>query len=205
MQAETKETTGMEETAPRESKDDLDKMIRHHVYFAMGVGLIPVPLADFAGLTAIQLNLLRKLAKIYGVPFFKDSVKNILSSLAGGALPLAMAAPLASSVTKFIPIMGQTAGVVAMPILGGATTYALGKVFIQHFASGGTFLTFEPEKVKSFYSDMLKEGEKVASDIKKAWEDGKKKVALKSRRVMLKKRQPLDSSQAYTELVSYKF
>ncbi len=163
MKSETKVTMA----EPKESKDDLDKILRHHVYYAMGVSLIPVPLVDFAGLTGIQLNLVRKLAKAYNVPFFKDSVKNILSSLVGGALPLAMATPLASSIAKFIPMMGQTAGVVTMPILGGATTYALGKVFIQHFASGGTFLTFDPEKVKSFYQEMLKEGEKVAADIKK--------------------------------------
>ena len=168
MKAETKETTEIEETESKASKDDLEKIIRHHVYYAMGVGLIPVPLVDFAGLTGIQINLLRKLAKSYNVPFLKDSVKNILSSMVGGALPLAMAAPLAASVSKFIPIMGQTAGVVTMPILGGATTYALGKVFIQHFASGGTFLTFDPDKVKSFYKDMLEEGEKVAADIKKS-------------------------------------
>ena len=165
METETKE---IEETETKMSDDDLDKLIRHHVYYAMGVGLIPVPLIDFAGLTGIQINLLRKLAKAYNVPFFKDAVKNILSSLAGGALPLAMASPLAASVSKFVPVMGQTAGVVAMPILAGATTYALGKVFIQHFASGGTFLTFDPEKVKSFYKDMLQEGEKVAADIKKS-------------------------------------
>ncbi len=166
MKIETEVT--MEETELKDSKDDLDKIIRHHVYYAMGVSLIPVPLVDFAGLTGIQLNLVRKLAKAYNVPFFKDSVKNILSSLVGGALPLAMATPLASSVAKFIPMMGQTAGVVTMPILGGATTYALGKVFVQHFASGGTFLTFDPEKVKSFYNEMLKEGQTVADDIKKS-------------------------------------
>jgi len=166
MQSEAKKIEETE-TEVKMSNDDLDKLIRHHVYYAMGVGLIPVPLADFAGLTGIQINLLRKIAKAYDIPFFKDSVKNILSSLVGGVLPLAIATPLAASISKFLPVMGQTVGVVTMPILSGATTYALGKVFIQHFASGGTFLTFDPEKVKSFYKDMLKEGENVAADIKK--------------------------------------
>ncbi|MDM8540623.1 DUF697 domain-containing protein [Desulfococcaceae bacterium HSG9] len=176
MQAETKK---IEETETNMSNDDLDKLIRHHVYYAMGVSLIPVPLADFACLTGIQINLLRKLAKMYDIPFFKDSVKNILSSLVGGVLPLAIATPLAASISKFLPAMGQTAGVVTMPILGGAATYAIGKVFVQHFASGGTFLTFDPEKVKNFYKDMLKEGEKVATDIKKSMGRRKKEEAPK--------------------------
>jgi len=38
-----------------------------------------------------------------------------------------------------------------MPIVAGAATYAIGKVFVRHFASGGTFLTFNPEKVKDYY------------------------------------------------------
>ncbi len=174
MQDEVVKTTEEEKKESKPSKDDMEKLIRHHVYYAMGVGLIPIPLVDFAGLTGIQLNLLRKIAKAYDVPFFKDAVKNILSSMIGGALPLAVASPLAASVAKFVPIMGQTAGVVSMPLLGGASTYAIGRVFIQHFASGGTFLTFDPDKVKGFYKDMLKEGEKVAAEMKKKVSRGKK-------------------------------
>ena len=54
---------------------------------------------------------------------------------------------------------------------GVVLTYAVGKVFIQHFESGETFLTFYPEKVKAYYAEMFEEGKKaaeaVASDIKK--------------------------------------
>jgi hypothetical protein len=33
-----------------------------------------------------------------------------------------------------------------------AATYAIGKVFIQHFASGGTLLDFEPPNYREFLS-----------------------------------------------------
>ncbi|QTA89719.1 YcjF family protein [Desulfonema magnum] len=159
------ETSG-EITGKEVSEEKLDKLIRHHVYGAVAVGLLPVPLADFAGLTVVQLNLLRKLAQLYNIPFSKGLVKNILSSMVGGALPTAVSGPLAVSISKFIPAIGTTAGVVTMPIVAGATTYAVGKVFVQHFASGGTFLTFNPEKVKAYYTEMFKEGEKVAASVK---------------------------------------
>ena len=42
-----------------------------------------------------------------------------------------------------------------MPVIAGAA-YAVGKVFIQHFASGGTFLTFDPEKVRAHYAGRAK-------------------------------------------------
>jgi hypothetical protein len=43
----------------------------------------------------------------------------------------------------------------------------VGKVFARHFAEGGTFLSFDPEKAKAFYEEMFKEGQEVAADIKK--------------------------------------
>ena len=65
-------------------------------------------------------------------------------------------------IIKTIPIVGQTVGMLTMPIIAGATTYAVGKVFHQHFASGGTFLTFDPNEVKSYYTEMIEKGKSVA-------------------------------------------
>lgn len=153
-------------TVSADSKESVSRVLRYHVWTSMGVGLIPVPIADLIALTGVQANLLRVLAKIYHVPFRKGIVRNIISALVGGVIPVITAPAVAASVTKTIPAVGLTAGVVTMPIIAGATTYALGKVFIQHFASGGTFLTFDPEKVKDYYAEMLKEGQNVAENLK---------------------------------------
>ncbi len=144
------------------SKEETDRILRQHAWASMGVGLIPLPLADLAGLTIVQLNMLRKLAKAYNVPFFKGVVKNILYSLGSGALPVAVSGPVAASMMKIVPVAGQGLSAATMPVAASASTYALGKIFIQHFASGGTFLTFDPEKVKAYYAEMFEEGEKVA-------------------------------------------
>jgi len=178
MQAKEKEmqqiTTESEKVSKEEltvsaevSKEELTVILRHHVWGAMAVGLVPIPLVDLVAIMGVQINMLRKLAKAYNIPFFKDNAKNLLSSLIGSAVPVAVAPGVAASLAKIIPIFGQTAGVITMPIIAGASTYAVGKVFIQHFASGGTFLTFDPDKVKDYYAEMLKEGEEVAAEIKK--------------------------------------
>jgi len=39
----------------------------------------------------------------------------------------------------------------------------VGKVFVQHFESGGTFLSFDPEKVRSHFEEELKMGKAVAA------------------------------------------
>ena len=71
------------------------------------------------------------------------------------------------SLMKGVPLIGLTVGALAMPVLAGATTYAVGKVFVQHFASGGTFLNFNPDEVREYYYEMFKEGQEVAAKLKK--------------------------------------
>ncbi|MDP6681454.1 MAG: DUF697 domain-containing protein [Desulfobacterales bacterium] len=158
-----------QENVAVETVDSIDKTIRNHTIGSMGVGLIPLPVVDLVALVGIQLNMLRKLAKSYDIPFFKDKVKNILASLIGGGIPVTLSAAF-TSLMKSIPVIGQTTGAFAMPILAGATTYAVGKVFTQHFASGGTFLSFDPDAVRDYYYEMFKEGQKVASKMKKSEE-----------------------------------
>ena len=157
-----------------DSGDSSEGTIRNHVIGSMGVGLIPIPVVDLVALTGIQLNMLRKLAKAYDIPFSKDKVKTILAALIGGGIPVTFAGAFAS-LMKAVPIIGQTTGALAMPILAGATTYAVGKVFTQHFASGGTFLNFNPDDVKDYYYEMFKEGQKMATKIKKSEEKAEKK------------------------------
>jgi hypothetical protein len=41
-------------------------------------------------------------------------------------------------------------GALTMPVFSAAATYVIGKVFIQHFATGGTLLDFHPPDYKEF-------------------------------------------------------
>jgi len=142
-----------------------NKSVKNHTLAAVGVGLIPVPMLDLVGITGVQLDMLRKLAKIYDVPFTEHKAKTILTALigGGGALPVA---GVFSSLIKAVPVIGQTVGAVSMSVSAGAITYAVGKVFLMHFASGGTFLSFDPESVKEYYAEMFKEGKMVAEGMR---------------------------------------
>jgi len=146
------------------SEEQVNKVIRKHVYGSMAVGLVPIPVIDFAGVTGIQINLVRKLAKMYGVQFSRETTKNIIISLIGGTVPVVTSYPVASFV-KVIPIVGYSLGAVTMPVISGASTYAVGKVFYRHFASGGTFLTFDIEKAKQYYEEMFHKGQNVSQTL----------------------------------------
>jgi hypothetical protein len=45
---------------------------------------------------------------------------------------------------------GQMVGALTMPVFSAAATYVIGKVFIQHFATGGTLLDFNPPDYREF-------------------------------------------------------
>ena len=144
-----------------------DGVIRNHALGAAAVGLIPVPAVDFVGLTALQLNLLRRLAQIYEVPFSQELGKKSIGALVAGFTPMVLSAPLASAV-KVVPMIGSTLGGLAMSAVAGASTYAIGKVFLQHFDSGGTFLNFNPNAVRAYYREQFERGKQVVKSAAKS-------------------------------------
>jgi uncharacterized protein (DUF697 family) len=112
-------------------------------------GLIPVPLVDMAAVGGVQLHMLRRLSEIYGVPFSENRGKSILTSLVGAVIP-ASAASTTASLMKGLPVIGTSIGVLTMPVVSAGATWVIGKVFIQHFASGGTLLDFNPPDYREF-------------------------------------------------------
>ncbi len=142
------------------------KIVQQYMLWSMGAGLIPIPLVDVAAVAGIQLKMLKELAEEYEIPFSEHRGKSIISALVGGVATPGLALGTAGTVLKAIPLIGSAAGMVAMPIFAGATTYAVGKVFILHFASGGTFLDFDPEKVRAHFEELFAEGKEVAANAK---------------------------------------
>lgn len=135
------------------------EIVRRHVYKSIGVGLIPVPAVDFVGQTAIQMNMLKRLAEVYDVPFSKEIGKKMIASLAGGYLPL-YSSGIFGSFMKSIPVLGQTVGILNLSILAGIVTYVVGDIFIRYFEEGGTILNSSPDKkegdmIKAFGKRML--------------------------------------------------
>ena len=167
-EAAVEETAVEETTASEETRlAQAGKVVRNYSLGNVAMGAIPLPLVDLAGMTAVQLKMLHSLSKLYDTPFSKDLAKSAISSLLGSSLPLHFAGPASVSLAKFIPFIGQGVAYATLPVFSGASTYAVGKVFIQHFESGGTFLTFDPEKVREYFEEQMKEGQEVAQDMNK--------------------------------------
>ncbi len=159
----------MENNISAERNKHAETVIRNHVLWSMGAGFIPVPVADIFAVSALQLDMIRQLCRVYNVDFAETQGKAVVSALTSSTL----AKVGARSLLKFIPGVGQLIGGVASSIFNGASTYALGEVFKKHFASGGTILDFDAERLKKLYQEKFEKGKKVAEQLRKEQEDKK--------------------------------
>ncbi len=130
------------------------EIVKRNSIYAAGVGIFAIPVVNVAGVAALQIKMLRELADHYSVPFENDRVKSILASLVGGVVGTRLGYGMVGTIAK-LPLVGPILSVATLPIFAGAITYAVGKVFTTHFASGGTFLDFEPEKVRSYFNQQV--------------------------------------------------
>ena len=133
------------------------EIVQKYMLASIGVGLIPIPLVDVAAVAAIQLKMLHHVSRLYGVEFSENRAKSIVAALLGGGVPVSVSLNLVSAL-KSLPIVGLVVGIFGTAILGGASTYAIGKVFIQHFESGGNFLTLDPQKLQDYYGQQVEVG-----------------------------------------------
>lgn len=141
------------------------KLVKRYMLWTLGAGAIPIPFVDFAAVTGVQIKMLKDLSEHYGIPFKEDAGKSITASLLGGISASTLKASIFGSLLKAVPVAGSILGAASMSLFSAAACYAIGKVFIQHFEAGGTFLDMDPEKVKEYFKEQFAEGKEVAQDL----------------------------------------
>jgi uncharacterized protein (DUF697 family) len=132
------------------------RIANRFMLYAGGAGLVPIPVFDIAAVTAVQVKMLSDLAKHYNLPFSKDYGKSLVTALIGGVLPTTLGYGGLGSFLKRMPLVGPIVGVFTVSAFAATSTYAVARVFIQHFESGGTFLDFKPAKVREHFASELR-------------------------------------------------
>lgn len=147
---------------PRSRQDEAHAIVRKNMYWALGMGLVPVPLLDLAAVTAVQVKMLKELSTLYGVSFAEDKAKTAVGALVAGLGGVTVAGLIASSLFKIIPVVGQVVGLLGRPALAGALTVAVGNVFTMHYESGGTLLDLDAEALREHFRREFESGKQTA-------------------------------------------
>ena len=149
-------TDSMAQTPPTteaEREEGASQLVDRFSLWSGAAGLIPLPLIDVIAVGGVQLQMLRRLSEIYGVPFTDNRGKSVIASLAGAIIPASTATTTAmtfSSLIKGVHGFGSAIGALTMPVYSAGVTYVIGRVFMKHFASGGTLLDFNPPDYREF-------------------------------------------------------
>jgi uncharacterized protein (DUF697 family) len=134
---------------PEERKDFANKLVDRFAVWSGVAGFIPMPVVDVLAIGGLQVQMLRRLSQVYGVPFSDNSGKAVIASLAGTMIPTSSGIG-AASVMKFVPVLGTLTAGFVLPALSAGATYAIGRAFIQHFETGGTLLDFNAPDYREF-------------------------------------------------------
>jgi uncharacterized protein (DUF697 family) len=115
---------------------------RHAAYAAIG-GVVPVPIANVASITAVIVRMVKVLSGLYGVPFQRDRARAIVIGLMGGTVPTGLAAVTTSTLVSLIPASALI-GLAVSSVTAIACTRSIGRIFIEHFESGATLHDLPP-------------------------------------------------------------
>lgn len=150
------------EPDPKLRDEVADGLIQEFSVYAAGAGIIPIPGLDLVTVSAVQVTLVKKLCQLHGREFRETQTRTFVSVLAGS-----VAMRVAAEGMKLIPVVGTILGGAAMSLLSGATTYAIGRVFHEHFSGGGTLANFDAEGVKAYFAQKVEEGKAKMEEFRK--------------------------------------
>jgi small GTP-binding protein len=116
------------------------RVIRQSLSAAAVLGLEPIPVLEIPLLIAVQIRMLLRLGTIYGEPVNARRARELLTAIAGGAV----IRYATQEIAKLLPI----AGWVIAAAVAASGTWALGRVAILYFESGGQL---SPEQMRGMY------------------------------------------------------
>jgi uncharacterized protein (DUF697 family) len=123
-------------------------IVRYYRRWTIAMAAAPIPLVDAALVSGVQIRMVIRLAKLYGVPFERVRVVSLVSALFGGWTPYTISTGVAGAAARMAPGVGTVIGIATSIGTSTLATEAIGQMFVQHFEQGGTLLDFEPKKYR---------------------------------------------------------
>jgi uncharacterized protein (DUF697 family) len=141
----------------------VEKIIKRHSLLAAGLGIVPVPLFNLISVTAIQIDMVQTITRLYNVEAKKSWIKNTIASALGG-LGATGIAGLAAENLAAVPMIGSSLVSFTAPALNGFSTYAIGYMFKQYYESSDGFLKANAHALTEWFKEGFKEGREKLGD-----------------------------------------
>ena len=126
---------------PKQRQSQANAIVERYANFSALGGVIPVPLINVAGVTVIILRMVKKLCRLYGVPYEQGRARALVVGLAGGAVPTTASAVTTSTLVYFIPGVNLL-GLAVSSVTASVCARAIGRRFVEHFETGASLMDF---------------------------------------------------------------
>lgn len=139
----------------REGGNDI---VKRYTLISAGIGLVPSAIINSVGIAALEVAMIDELAKNYSHDFpTKLASSKVFISLIGSIGPIYFANKSKSAISA-VPFVGQLLSSSIYSLTGAISVYAVGKIFQQHFESGGTLLSKENSYIRKLFKQRSREG-----------------------------------------------
>ena len=123
------------------------RIVGRYVLMSSAAGLIPLPGLDVTVLAGIHIALIKEISEHYGVAFSEHTARNIIVAVATSIVPGSIASFAGRRLLRALRFVTPSLGLLTMSASSAAVSYALGRVFMAHFETGGTLDSFDVENL----------------------------------------------------------
>ncbi|OGV66596.1 MAG: hypothetical protein A2498_06230 [Lentisphaerae bacterium RIFOXYC12_FULL_60_16] len=135
------------------------QIVTRYAGYCSLAGLVPIPVLDNLTIGSLLVQMARELAKFYGIPMpARRTALSISVLLLGLGIP-SLARWTASRLLSGIPLVGAAASLAGNAAMTGSVTYAVGKVLVYHFATGGNLFNFNAAKARVFFLETYRQAQ----------------------------------------------
>jgi uncharacterized protein (DUF697 family) len=156
---------------PPTPSDAADSIINKNALIAAAVGVMPIPVLDIVGIAGVQAKMLDELNRNYcpddppdRAGFSKNFSQNLLTIVLGSFGPAVLFGGALGSALKFVPILGALPGGGAVSLIGGTSTFVVGKLVKEQLEKGLT-PTQIMDTLKSVKRSKIEELRKAAARV----------------------------------------
>jgi uncharacterized protein (DUF697 family) len=123
------------------------QIVYRFMAMSAGAALIPMPGIDTAILAGVHVALIKRLCEHYDVSFEEHAARNVLIAVIAGFVPGTIGSVIGRKILRMLPSSARVFGWALFSASSAALSYGIGRLFIQHFESGGTLLSFDATRI----------------------------------------------------------
>lgn len=123
------------------------QIVYRYAAVSAGAAFIPMPGLDVTVLAGIHVALIKRLCDHYDVDFSEHTARNLLIAIAASVIPGTVGSIAGRRVLAVLPPGLNLIGWTLMSASSAAFSYAIGRLFIHHFETGGTLFSFDTSRI----------------------------------------------------------